>query len=98
MQIVLLKISGNKESAAPWMAAHNTWLQQGFDDGVFLASGNLQGQSGGGILVHGISSTALEQRLQQDPFVEHGIVNVEIIDLVLKRSISELAFLQEVST
>lgn len=95
MQIVLLKMSADKEKAVPLMAAHKVWLQQGFDDGVFLASGNLQGQPGGGILVHGVSTETLEQRLQQDPFVKHGIVTVEIIDLAITRSSPDLAFLQE---
>ncbi|MDO8459168.1 MAG: YciI family protein [Burkholderiaceae bacterium] len=95
MFIVLLKISGSKERASEWMAAHKAWLQQGFDEGVFLASGNLTGQPGGGILVHGLSEAEVQQRLSQDPFVIHGIVTVQVIAIMPSKVDPRLAFLLE---
>lgn len=41
MFIVLLKFADQRSRAAEWMQAHKAWLQKGFDDGVFLASGSL---------------------------------------------------------
>ncbi len=81
MFIVILTISGTKESAAPWMSEHKAWLQQGFDDGVFLAAGNLTDVPGGGILAHGLSDAALRMRVEQDPFVRHGIVTVQVVEI-----------------
>jgi uncharacterized protein YciI len=91
--IVLLKMSGNKERAAECMAEHKAWLQQGFDEGIFLASGNLTGQPGGGILVHGLSEAEVLQRLSQDPFVIHGIVTAQVIGITPSKVDPRLAFL-----
>lgn len=97
MHVVLLKLTGNKALAAEWMEAHKAWLQQGFDDGVFLASGNLQGQPGGGILAHGVDVETLQHRLAQDPFVVHGVVTAEVMGIGLSRTDPRLNFLQEVA-
>ena len=35
MFVVLLRFSANKTRAADFMQAHNDWIRQGFDDGVF---------------------------------------------------------------
>lgn len=93
--IVLLKITGSKERAAEFMAEHRKWLQSGFDDGVFLASGSLQGQPGGAILVHGIGAAEMEQRLSQDPFVIHDVVVVEIVQFAPSKADPRLTFLLE---
>ncbi|MGQ0709415.1 MAG: YciI family protein [Rhodoferax sp.] len=95
MFIVSLALAGNPAQAAPHMAAHKAWLQQGFDDGVFLASGNLMGQPGGGIVVHGVSEAELHERLDQDPFVSQGIVSVQVVGITPTRVDSRLAFLRE---
>lgn len=95
MFIVLLNISGSKELAAKHMAEHKAWLQNGFEEGVFLASGNLSGQPGGGILIHGLNEDELQQRLNQDPFVIHGIVSVQIIEITPSRTDPRMAFLLE---
>ena len=55
MFIVLLKFSANKSQAGQYMEGHNTWIKQGFDDGVFLLVGSLQPNAGGGIVAHNIS-------------------------------------------
>ncbi len=95
MHVVLLKLTGNKALAAEWMESHKAWLQQGFDDGVFLASGNLQGQPGGGILADGVDVGILQRRLAQDPFVVHGVVTTEVIGIGLTRTDPRLSFMQE---
>jgi len=91
--IVLLKMTGSKERAAECMAEHKAWLQKGFDDGVFLASGNLTGQPGGGIVVHGLDEAEVQQRLSQDPFVLHSIVTVQVIEITPSKTDPRLAFL-----
>lgn len=93
MFLVSLRMTGTREQAAPWMAAHKDWLQAGFDDGVFLAAGNLLGQPGGGILAHGVAETALRQRLALDPFVANGIVDVALAGFTPARTDARLDFL-----
>lgn len=95
MFIVLLKMSTDFLKATDRMAAHKTWLKQGFDEGVFLAAGNLTGQAGGGILAHGINKEQLMQRLTDDPFVANDIVTVDIIEIRPSQADPRLAFLLE---
>lgn len=80
MFIVLLKFSTNKTSAGQFMEGHKAWLKRGFDDGVFLMSGSLKPQLGGGILANNISRDALQAFVGDDPFVAHDIVAPEIIE------------------
>lgn len=93
MFAVSLALKGSKELLAPHMAAHKEWLQAGFDDGVFLAAGNLQGYPGGGILAHGLDEAALRERLARDPFVAHGLVEVALIGFTPAKTDSRLEFL-----
>lgn len=85
MYIVLLKFSDNKIRAGEFMQAHNAWIKQGFDDRVFLMVGSLQPNLGGGVLVHGLSLSELQQRLAADPFVVERIVTAEIIEMAPAR-------------
>lgn len=95
MFIVLLKFSEQRSQAGAWMEGHKAWLQQGFDDGVFVLAGSLQPQQGGGILAHHTSLAALQQRVAADPFVEHDVVRAEVIELAASRAEARLQFLLE---
>lgn len=93
MFVVLLTFSANRAQASQHMAGHNAWLQRGFDAGVFLLSGSLQAQQGGGILAHQISLADLRQRVSEDPFVAEDVVRADIIELSPSRADERLAFL-----
>ena len=69
MLVVLLKFSDNKSKASQLMEGHKEWIKRGFDDGVFLLVGNLQPNSGGGIVAHNTSRSDLQGRVNADPFV-----------------------------
>lgn len=97
MFVVQLKFSTNKALAGEWMNAHKAWLQKGFDEGVFIASGSLQGQQGGCVLARGLSRTALDQRLSEDPFVANDVVRAEVIDFAVSKTDSRLSVLMEPS-
>ncbi len=81
MFIVLLKFTEKKALAGQHMAAHNAWIQQGFDDGVFLLVGGLNPPQGGGIIANESSLEVLQARVSEDPFVVEGIVEAEIIEI-----------------
>ncbi len=93
MFVVSLRLIGSREQATAHLAAHKAWLQAGFDDGVFLAAGNLLGQPGGGILVHCLDEAALRTRLAQDPFVANQLVEVELAGFTPAKTDARLDFL-----
>lgn len=93
MFVVLLKFAENKAEAGQHMDGHKAWIQQGFDDGVFLMVGSIQPSAGGAVLAHGTSRDDLQQRVDQDPFVAEGVVSAEIIEISPARADKRLAFL-----
>ncbi len=93
MFIVLLKFSDNRTRTSQFMEGHNAWIKRGFDDGVFLLTGSLQPKMGGGILVHATSLPDLQARVNEDPFVAHGVVSVEILEITPARTDERLTFL-----
>lgn len=97
MFIVLLKFSTNKSRASEWMTEHKAWLQRGFDEGVFMASGSLQGQQGGCVMARGLDMASLKIRLSEDPFVAHDVVIAEIVDVTLSKTAPRFDCLMEPS-
>lgn len=95
MYIVLLKFPTNKEQAVDHVAGHKAWIEQGFDDGVFLTAGPLQPALGGCVLANNTSLEALQARVNTDPFVERDIVSAEIIEYAPNRTEARLDFLTE---
>ncbi len=93
MFVVLLKFSTHKHLAGQYMDGHNTWVQRGFDEGVFLLVGSLQQGMGGSILADNTSLEHLQQRLAEDPFVSEQVVAAEILELTPNKSDPRLAFL-----
>ena len=86
MFFLRLEFSANASAAPEHMAAHNSWIDQGFSDGVFQCVGSLKPQSGGGIIAIGESREALEARIKADPFVHHGVVVADITEINVKRT------------
>lgn len=93
MFIVTLKFA-DKSKAATHMEAHSAWIQSGFDDGVFMLAGSLQPSVGGAVIAHGPSRDEIDQRIAQDPFVIHGVVHAEILEVALHRTDERFDFLK----
>jgi uncharacterized protein YciI len=93
MFVVLLKFSGNKSRAGQFMEDHKQWIKRGFDDGVFLLTGTLQPNLGGGIVAHNTSLPALQSRVNDDPFVAEDVVSAEILEVAPSRVDERLGFL-----
>ena len=93
MFIVLLKFSENKSQAGDHMDGHNQWVKRGFDDGVFLLAGSLQPSLGGGIIAHNTSLEDLQSRVNEDPFVAHGVVSPEVLEISPAMAEDRLQFL-----
>lgn len=93
MFIVFLRFSDNRSNAVQFMDEHNQWIQQGFEDGVFLAVGSLKPAGGGGILAFQTTLEDLEKRVSQDPFVAQNIVTAEIHEIAVAKANEQLRFL-----
>lgn len=93
MYVVLLKFAENKSQACDFMLEHNAWIRRGLDDGVFLLVGSLQPNLGGAIMAHGVTPAELQARIDADPFVVHGIVKAEILDIKPGKADPRLDFL-----
>jgi uncharacterized protein YciI len=93
MFILLLKFSDNKGKANQYMEGHKEWIKRGFDEGVFLLSGSLQPNLGGGIVAHNTSLSDLQSRVSDDPFVVENVVNAEILEITSSRADARLNFL-----
>jgi len=81
MFIIFLRFTERKTQAGQFMDGHKAWLKCGFAEGVFLLAGGLEPGLGGGILAHQTTHAALQQRVNEDPFVAEGIVTAEIHEL-----------------
>jgi uncharacterized protein YciI len=93
MFVVVLKFSDNKSRASQLMEGHKEWIKRGFDDGVFLMTGSLQPNLGGGIVAHNTSLADLQGRVNADPFVAENVVSAEILEIAPSRTDERLAFL-----
>lgn len=93
MFVITLRFA-DKTKAPSLMDGHNAWIKRGFDDGVFLLVGSLQPNAGGMILAHDTSHAELETRVQDDPFVAHGVVSAEILQVTPARTDDRLTFLK----
>ncbi len=93
MFVVLLKFSSERDRAGEFMAAHNAWIQRGLDEGVFLLTGSLHPGLGGAVLADGVNRQDLQQRVDEDPFVVHGVVAAEILEIAPGRTDERLNFL-----
>jgi uncharacterized protein YciI len=93
MFVVTLRFSEGREKASGLMAAHNAWIKQGFDDGVFLLVGSLKPREGGAIVAHATTLAELQQRIGEDPFVAEGVVTAEVLEIAPARADERLHFL-----
>ncbi len=93
MFVAMLRFSKNKELASQLMQAHNAWIQQGFDDGVFVLVGSLQPNAGGAIVAQGLTEAEFNARLQDDPFVAEQVVTPEVYEINVRKVDPRLEFL-----
>ncbi len=96
MFIVLLKYTGNRDKAGPFVEGHVAWLKQGIKQGAFLAAGTLDklgDRVGGAIIAARVDRAELEARVAEDPFVAEKIVSAEILDWSPSMTDERLSFL-----
>lgn len=82
------------EAADTVMAPHMDWVKQGYDSGLFLASGRKVPRTGGVILAKG-ERAEIEAFVAADPFTVHGIADYDITEVTLTTVIEGLEKLKD---
>ena len=59
---------------------HVRYLDQGYEDGVFLMSGRKHPRTGGIILAQDVSRDAIIARARHDPFIEIGLASMSVTE------------------
>jgi len=80
MFIVTLTYLKPLEDIDALMPGHIAWLEKGYADGLFVASGRRIPRTGGVILARSGSETALSDYLACDPFAIHGAARLEVVE------------------
>jgi len=74
---------------------HVRFLDAGYADGLFLASGRQIPRTGGVILARSASRAALEAALAKDPFAVHNLARYDIVEFIPSKTAPELAGVRE---
>ena len=93
MFVIFLKFSDNKANAGQFMEDHNSWINSGIEDDIFLIVGSLQPSLGGGIIAHNVTLEDLQNRINEDPFVAENVVTAEIHEISPAMTDERLSFL-----
>jgi uncharacterized protein YciI len=64
---------------------HMDWVKDGYDRGIFLASGRKNPRTGGVIFVRG-TRAGIEAVVAADPFTIHGVADYEITEVAMTRT------------
>jgi len=80
MFIVTLTYLLPVEEVDALMHDHVEWLNKGYDDGLFIASGRRVPRTGGVILARSGNEQALRDNLARDPFVIHGAARCDVVE------------------
>ncbi|RPA56841.1 hypothetical protein EF294_20395 [Gordonia oryzae] len=95
MFVIILRFSDNKSAAADHLPAHQAWVQRGVAEGIFVLVGSIRPGLGGALVAAGGTREQIQARVAQDPFVIHGVVAAEIIDIEPNTTDPRLAFLAQ---
>ena len=66
------------------LAEHVSWLQDAFDEGVFIASGRKIPRTGG-LLLSTTDRASLDASLAKDPFYVNGVAEFEVMEFHANR-------------
>jgi uncharacterized protein YciI len=93
MYIVLLRLADDTK-VPEHLDGHRRWLQRGFEENVFFLTGGIPWVGGGAIIAAGLSPDALSKRLDEDPFIVHGVATPDVVELETTMTDPRLAFLK----
>ncbi|WP_426238990.1 YciI family protein [Pararhizobium sp. DWP1-1-3] len=67
------------------IAPHMDWVKDGYDTGVFLASGRKNPRTGGVIFARG-TRAEIEALVAADPFTIHAVADYDITEVAVTRT------------
>lgn len=76
------------------LPAHVSFLNDQYASGHFIASGRKVPRTGGIILSNMQSRDALNEVLQNDPFMQYGVADYDIVEFVPSMVSDEMGFLR----
>ena len=68
------------------LPGHRAWIDRGLDGGTILLVGGLEPDLGGALLLTAGDRVGAETFVAEDPFVEHGVVTAEILEIAPART------------
>ena len=68
------------------MPGHIAWLDKGYADGLFIASGRRVPRTGGVILARSGDAAALSDYLAHDPFAIHGAARFDVVEFAATKT------------
>lgn len=86
MFIVLVQYEKPLADVEAVMTEHRSFVDRGYAQGVFLASGPQVPRTGGLILAGGVSRAELETLLAEDPFLAAGVASHQVIEFTPRKS------------
>lgn len=84
MYVVSLSYKVPEDIVEFHLGAHVEWLQEAFDDGVFVAAGRKVPRTGG-LLLSRTDRATLDASLAKDPFYVNGVAEFEVIEFAANR-------------
>ena len=69
-----------------WLEAHVEFLDAGYREGAFLASGPKTPRTGGVILARAANREALDTLLARDPFMREGVARYTVTAFTARRT------------
>ncbi|RNI33137.1 hypothetical protein EFA69_01580 [Rufibacter immobilis] len=90
MFLIELTYKGAFSEVEPFMAEHLAFVEKHFAKGNFLASGRKVPRTGGLIFCQAVSKTAVEELMQEDPFVYQDLVELTVTEFVASRAVDTL--------
>lgn len=85
MLILSLTYKKSNEEADRYMEPHMAWVKEGYESGMFLASGRKVPRTGGVVLAVG-ERAAIEAYVAADPFTIEGVAAYEVIEVAVTRT------------
>lgn len=94
MFILSLTYTADLAEVDHYIEPHMDWVKDGYDRGVFLASGRKNPRTGGVILAGGTRSE-IDAIVAADPFTIHGVADYEITEVLVSRTATGLEDLKD---
>lgn len=93
MFIINITYKVSLEIIDSYIEEHRDFLNRGYTENIFLASGPKKPRIGGIILAQSHTIQELENFIMNDPFIKYDLVTYEIIEFLATKTNQELKYL-----